>query len=161
VLIGAQHDIRYRRSMQRVERSIRIPAPPAEVFAYLSELDNLAEWQAGVTSARRTSGEELGVGATAVVTRELMGQRIDAPLTVTEYDPPRRLGIGSEVSGVKAKGILDLDEADDGRATDLTFAMEIRGSLLTSFMEPMIASAAGGDIEASLERLRGRFGTDA
>ncbi len=147
--------------MQRVERSIRIPAPPAEVFAYLSELDNLAEWQAGVTSARRTSGEELGVGATAVVTRELMGQRIDAPLTVTEYDPPRRLGIGSEVSGVKAKGILDLDEADDGRATDLTFAMEIRGSLLTSFMEPMIASAAGGDIEASLERLRGRFGPDA
>ena len=147
--------------MQRVERSIRIPAPPADVFAYLSELDNLAEWQAGVTSARRTSGEELGVGAAAVVTRELMGQRIDAPLTVTEYDPPRRLGIASEVSGVKAKGILDLDEADDGRATDLTFAMEIRGSLLTSFMEPMIASAAGGDIEASLERLRGRFGTGA
>ena len=147
--------------MQRVERSVRISAPPAEVFAYISELDNLAEWQAGVTSARRTAGEEMGVGATALVTRELMGQRIDAPLTVTEYDPPRRLGIGSEVSGVKAKGILDLAEADGGRATNLTFAMEIRGSLLTSFMEPMIASAAGGDIEASLERLRGRFGTDA
>lgn len=147
--------------MQRVERTIRIPAPRAEVFAYISELDNLAEWQAGVTSARRTSGDEMRVGATAIVTRELMGQRIDAPLTVTEYDPPRRLGIGSEVSGVKANGILDLGEADDGRTTDLTFSMEIRGSLLTSFMEPMIASAAGGDITSSLERLRDRFGRDA
>jgi carbon monoxide dehydrogenase subunit G len=159
--IGAQHDIGYRGSMQRVERSIRIPAPRAEVFAYISELDNLAEWQAGVTSARRTSGGEMRVGATALVSRELMGQRIDAPLTVTEYDPPGRLGIGSEVSGVKAHGTLDLAEADDGRATDLTFSMEIRGSMLTSFMEPMIASAAGGDIGASLERLRGRFGPDA
>jgi len=154
-------DIRYRRSMQRVERSVRIQAPPEEVFAYLSDLDNLAEWQAGVTSARRTSDGDMRVGATALVTRELMGQRMEAPLTVTELAAPHRLGIGSEVSGVKAQATLDLVGVDDGRATDLTFAMEIRGSMLTSFMEPMIAGAAGGDIEASLERLRGRFGPDA
>jgi hypothetical protein len=36
--------------------------------------------------------------------------------------------------------------------------MEIRGSMLTSFMEPMIAGAAGGEIDATLERLRARFG---
>jgi hypothetical protein len=35
--------------------------------------------------------------------------------------------------------------------------MEIRGSMLTRFMEPMIASAAGGDIEATLDRLKARF----
>jgi uncharacterized protein YndB with AHSA1/START domain len=146
--------------MQRVERTVRIAAPPAEVFAYLSDLDNLAEWQAGVTGARRTSQGEMRVGATALITRQLMGQRIDAPLTVTEHDPPRRLGIGSEVSGVKARATLQLAPTPQGEATDLTFAMEIRGSMLTAFMEPMIASAAGGDIEASLERLRGRFDAD-
>ncbi len=143
--------------MKRVERSIRIPAPPPVVFAYISDLDNLAEWQAGVTGARRTSDGEMGVGATALVRRELMGQRIEAPLRVTEYDPPLRMAIGSEVSGVKALGTLDLAGADDGKATDLTFAMEIRGSMLTAFMEPMIANAAGGDIGASLERLRDHF----
>jgi uncharacterized protein YndB with AHSA1/START domain len=162
VFIGAQHDIGYRRPMQRVERTARIPAPRDEVFAYVSDLDKLAEWQSGVTGARRTSDGELRVGATALVTRELLGQRIDAPLTVTEYEPPHRMAIGSEVSGVKARATLELTPAaDDGRATDLTFAMEIRGSMLTAFMEPMIANAAGGDIEASLERLRGRFGPDA
>ncbi|MGH2418462.1 MAG: SRPBCC family protein [Candidatus Limnocylindria bacterium] len=146
--------------MQRVERSTRIAAPPDEVFAYVSDLDTLAEWQSGVTAARRTSDGEMRVGATALVTRELMGQRIDAPLTVTEYDPPHRMVIGGEVSGVKASATLELAPVED-EATDLTFAMEIRGSLLTAFMEPMIASAAGGDIEASLERLRGRFGPNA
>ena len=146
--------------MQRVERTARIGAPPDELFAYVADLDNLAEWQSGVTSARRTSDGELGVGATALVTRELMGQRMEAPLTVTEYDPPHRLAIGSEVSGVRAAAIIDLKPTDGERATDVTFAMEIRGSLLTTFMEPMIASAAGGDIDASLQRLQSRFAPD-
>lgn len=142
--------------MQRVERSARIGASPATVFAYLADLNNLSEWQMGVSSAEQTSVGEMGVGSTARVARELMGQRIEAPLTVTEYDPPRRLVIASEVSGVKATGALDLTEAGDD-ATDLRFSMEIRGSLLTSFMEPMIARAAGGDIDASLERVKKKF----
>jgi uncharacterized protein YndB with AHSA1/START domain len=145
--------------MQRVERRAVIAASPAEVFAYLSDLENLPEWQMGVKSARATSEGGMRVGATALVARELMGQTIEAPLTITEYDPPRRLAIGSEVSGVRAHGTLDLAPAEDGAATDLSFAMEIRGSLLTTFMEPMIAGAAGGDIDASLKRLQQRFGT--
>jgi carbon monoxide dehydrogenase subunit G len=142
--------------MKRVERSARIGAPPEEVFAYLADLDNVAEWQTGVISAERTSPGEMGVGTTVQVVRELMGQRIVAPLTVTEYDPPRRMVIGSQVSGVKAQAELDIAPAGD-RETDLAFAMEIRGSMLTTFMEPMIAGAAGGDIDASLERLKKRF----
>ena len=143
--------------MKRVERHAVIGAPPAEVFAYISNLDNLSEWQMGVISAQQTSDGEMRLGATALVARELMGQRIEAPLTITDYDPPRRLSIGSEVSGVKAHGTLDLAPTQDGSATDLNFAMEIHGSMLTSFMEPMIAGAAGGDIDASLERLKQRF----
>jgi len=67
--------------------------------------------------------------------------------------------IASEVSGVKALAVLQLSPVDGG--TDLGFSMEIRGSGLTAFMEPMIAGAAGGDIEASMERLRERFATPA
>ncbi|HSK94730.1 MAG TPA: SRPBCC family protein [Candidatus Angelobacter sp.] len=143
--------------MQRVEGTARLAAPPDEVFAYLSDLDTLAEWQSGVTAAHRTSGGPMRTGATAEVTREMMGQRITAPLLVTAYEPPRRLGIASKVSGVEADALLELADADHGAATDLSFAMEIRGSGMTKFMEPMIAGAARGDIETSLERLRSRF----
>lgn len=143
--------------MQRVEGSARIAAPPAEVFAYLADLDNLAEWQSGVLEARRLTDGEIGPGTKLEVTRELMSQRLTAPLTVTEYEPPRLLVIGSEVSNVRVVATLALDEADDGVATDLAFAMEIRGSGFTSFMEPMIASAARKDVAASLERVAERF----
>ena len=143
--------------MQRVERTARIPAPPSEVFAYLADLDNLAEWQTGIVSAERVDDGPMRVGSSARVTRELMGQRLAVPLTVTDYEPPTRLGIASEVSGVKAAAMLELTPADGEVATDLAFAMEIRGSGMTSFMEPMIASAAKGDIESSLQRLTERF----
>jgi carbon monoxide dehydrogenase subunit G len=147
--------------MQRVERTARIPAPPAEVFAYLADLDNLAEWQSGIVSAERVDAGEMRVGSSAHVTRELMGQRLSVPLMVTEYEPPGRLGIGSEVSGVKAAALLELTPADDGAATDLSFAMDISGSGMTRFMEPMIAGAARGDIETSLAKLQARFAADA
>jgi uncharacterized protein YndB with AHSA1/START domain len=143
--------------MQRVERAARLPVPPSQVFAYLSDLGNLPEWMSGVTETRATSEGEMGIGTTAHVNREVMGQRISAPLTITEYEPPTRLAIASEVSGVRVLATLDLAEALD-ESTDLAFAMEIRGSGLTAFMEPIIAGAAGGDIDESLQRLRGRFG---
>lgn len=143
--------------MKQVERSARIGAPPAELFAYLADLDNLDEWMAGIVSAEVTSPGELGVGSTARVVRALGSQQVEAPLTVAEYDPPRSLVITSEVAGVSVAASLDLEPAAEA-ATDLRFAMEIRGSMLTRFMEPMIAGAAGGEIDASLERIRARFG---
>jgi len=146
--------------MQRVERTARILAPPSEVFAYLSDLDNLAEWQSGIVSAERVDTGPMRVGSSARVTRQLMGQRLDVPLTVTDYEPPSRLGIASEVSGVKAAAMLDLAAAEDGTATEISFAMDIRGSGMTSFMEPMIAGAARGDIDTSLQRLQARFSSD-
>jgi carbon monoxide dehydrogenase subunit G len=142
--------------MQRVERTARIGATPEEVFAYLADLDHLAEWQSGIVSARITSTGEVGVGTTATVMRELMGQRIETPLTVTAFDPPRGLVIATDVSGVKATASLDLSAADEG-ASDLRFGMEIRGSMLTSFLEPMIAGAAGGEIDASIARIQEHF----
>ena len=142
--------------MQRVERTATIGSPPAELFAYLADLDNLDEWMAGIVRAEVTSSGELGVGSTARVVRALGSQQVEAPLTVAEYDPPRRLVITSEVAGVGVAASLDLEPAAQ-EATDLRFAMEIRGSMLTRFMEPMIAGAAGGEIDATLERLRTRF----
>jgi uncharacterized protein YndB with AHSA1/START domain len=144
--------------MKRAERTATVGAPPAELFAYLADLDNLDEWMAGLVSAEVTSPGELGAGSTARVVRALGSQQVAALLTVAEYEPPRRLVITSEVSGVGVAASLDLEPAA-GEATDLRFAMEIRGSMLTRFMEPMIAGAAGGEIDVTLERIRSRFAT--
>ena len=142
--------------MKRVERVATIAAPPDELFAYLADLEHLNEWMAGIVSAEVTSPGEIGAGTTARVVRALGSQSVEAQLTVDEYDPPRHIVIGSEVSGVRIAASLDL-QPRDADATELQFAMEIRGSMLTRFMEPMIAGAAGGEIDVTLERIRTRF----
>lgn len=143
--------------MKRVERSARIAASPDVLFEFVADIDNIGEWQTGVERIERLTPGPIAAGSRARLVRTVMGQRIEAPLTIAEYDPPRRLAIESAMSGVKARGVLDLEPVDAGRATDLRFTMEIRGSLITSFLEPMVANAAGADVDASLERLRGRF----
>jgi carbon monoxide dehydrogenase subunit G len=142
--------------MKRIERTTTVTTPPEALFAYLADLGNLEEWMPGIVSAEVTSPGEIGAGSTARVVRSLGGQRVEALLTVAEYDPPRRLVITSEVSGVRVAAALDLVPTV-GDSTALRFGMEIRGSMLTRFMEPMIAGAAGGEIEATLERIRARF----
>jgi len=142
--------------MKRVERTATIATPPEALFAYLADLENLGEWMAGIVSADVTSPGEIGVGTTARVVRALGSQSVEAQLNVDEYEPPRHIVIGSEVAGVRIAASLDLEpDADD--STELRFAMEIRGSMLTRFMEPMIAGAAGGEIDMTLERIRARF----
>jgi carbon monoxide dehydrogenase subunit G len=144
--------------MQRVERTAVVDAPPDELFAYLSDLDRLAEWQSGVVSVQRTSSGPIDTGATAHLVRDLAGQRVEAPLTVSVYEPPRRLVIDTEASGIRASAGFTLVAADGSPAsTALTFAMEVRGSFMTRFLEGMIASAASSEIETSLARLRDRF----
>lgn len=143
--------------MKRVERTGNIPAPPERVFAYLADLENVREWQTGVTSVRVVTPGAMRAGSRAELVRDVMGQRIQAPLTITAFEPPSRLGIETKVSGVQARGLLELAAASGGEATDLRFSMEIRGSMLTTFLEPMIANAAVADIDASLERLRATF----
>jgi carbon monoxide dehydrogenase subunit G len=141
--------------VQRVERSAVVQARPDEVFAFIADLENLPAWQTGVVSARRTSTGPMGEGATALVVRELMGQRIEAPLAVTAYEPPGRLTVESNVSGVRATATLDVRPRDED--AEVTFAMQLRGSGFTALMEPVIARTAAGELEASLERLREHF----
>jgi carbon monoxide dehydrogenase subunit G len=146
--------------VRRVERSVEVAAPPEGVFAYLASIDNLAEWQSGMRSVRQTSPGPIGVGTTAFIVRELAGQRIEAPLRVTAFDPPRRLALTSEAHGVRLDASLDIAEREPG-GSRLTYRAEITASGFMRFMEPMIASTAEADLAESLRRIRDRFSQSA
>jgi carbon monoxide dehydrogenase subunit G len=142
--------------VRRVERSVEVAAPPERVFAYLASIDNLAEWQSGMRSVRQTSPGSVGVGTTAFTVRELAGQRIEAPLRITAYDPPRRLALTSEAHGVRLEAELEIAALEPG-GSRVTYRAEITASGFMRFMEPMIASTAEADLADSLRRIRERL----
>jgi carbon monoxide dehydrogenase subunit G len=142
--------------MRRAERSTEVPASPERVFDYLASIDNVAEWQSGIRAVEQTSSGAVGVGTTAVIDRTLAGQRITAPLRITEFERPTRLALTSEASGVRVDAAMQLDTLGADRSR-LTYRVEISASGFMRFMEPMIASTAEADIEESLRRIRERF----
>jgi uncharacterized protein YndB with AHSA1/START domain len=139
--------------MRRVEAGITIAAPPAEVFAFVADLANLPRWQTGIVSAERTSPDPVGVGSTARVVRDMAGQSLTVDLSITEFDPGRRLALASQASGVSVTATLEMEAADEGTAA--RSGIEIKaGSVFMAPLEGIIANAAAGELASGLERLR-------
>jgi len=139
--------------MRRVQRTAQIAAPPAEVYAFLAEPANLPRWQAGIVAAERTSPPPTAVGSTARVVLELMGQQVNAEITVREADPPRRLALAASVSGMGIVASLDLTPHDGG--TEITLASEVRAeNIFMAPLERMVTDSAERDLDASLTRLQ-------
>ncbi len=152
--------VRYRDEVKQLEQTERIAADTAALWAFLVDLDNLPRWQSGVESVELLTPGPIGVGSVAHVRRSLMGQALAVDLRVTRLEVERLLSLASEASGFKVEATLSLRPADG--TTDLTFGMSVGAT--NPFMgavEGMVASAAGQDISASLDRLRTLFGDEA
>ena len=123
------------------------------VFDFVADLSNLPRWQSGIVSAELTSPPPVGVGSTAHVVRELMGQRLAVDLAVTAYEPGRRLALASAVSGIRIDAILELEPVSAG--TVARFSMDIQAqNVFMKPMEGMVAGAASSDLATSLDRLQ-------
>jgi uncharacterized protein YndB with AHSA1/START domain len=139
--------------MRRVEAGTTIAAPPAEVFAFVADLANLPRWQTGIVSAERTSPDPVGVGSTARVVRDLGGQSLTVDLSITDFEPGRRLALASQASGVSVTVTLEMEAVDGGTAA--RSGIEIKaGSVFMAPLEGIIANAAASELASGLERLR-------
>lgn len=146
--------------MRRVEGAVFIPAPPAEVYAFLAEPANVPRWQTGVVSSERTSPAPTVTGSTGRVVLEVMGQRVTADTRVLEAVPDRRLALTTSVSGMSVRGSLDLEAAEGG--TKVTFSSEVKAeSIFMAPLERMVTDAVEKDLESSLARLKAALAADA
>lgn len=139
--------------MREAQRSAEIARPAAEVFTFLADLENLPRWQSGVLRAELTTPAPLGVGSRAVVERRMFGQQLLADIVVTVYEPPHRIVLQTEASGISVEASVTVQELDERRCR-VTFGMAMEAaSFFMKALEPMVAEAAEADIEASLSRL--------
>jgi uncharacterized membrane protein len=83
----------------KVKHSVFINLPAEEIFAYLSDLENLVDWSSVTIAVRKSSLRAIGVGATVRSTIRLLGRWLDITLEVVECEPGRYLTIKS-ISGV-------------------------------------------------------------
>ncbi len=59
--------------MPQVSKSVLIPRPPKEVFDYLANFENTADWDPGVAEAVKLSPGEAELGSTFDLVKKLKG----------------------------------------------------------------------------------------
>ena len=127
----------------RAELTIEIERPPDEVFAFMTDVSHLPEWQAGVKSAERRDGriEEA---------RSIFGRELHTTLEIVEEEPPRVFTLRALDSPVPFTVRHELEPADGG-GTRLTVTAD---SDVPGFAAGLLARRAERQFRKDFERLK-------
>jgi uncharacterized protein YndB with AHSA1/START domain len=134
----------------KVEHSVEIERPAEEVFAWLTDLGRLPEWQASVIESRAEG--PLGEGSRIRERRRLLGHEAETELEVETFEPGRRLALST------LRGPIDLSvdhvlEEVDGRTT-LHVTAEARPGGVLRFAGPAMAARARHELRRDFGRLK-------
>ena len=142
--------------MARTEHTVVVERPPDEVFAFLTDLSSVPEWQSGAVEEREPEGEvSVGVGTKYVEVLKFLGRQFEATIEVTEYEPGRRFSIKT-LSGPIPFRVQHTLEPSNGGGTKLHVTLEGEPGGLFKIAEPLVMRNAQRQVAndfATLKRL--------
>lgn len=95
-----------------------------EVFAYLADFANAAEWDPGVVEAERLSESDPTLGTRFRVVTSTLGSRQTLEYEVTDWDPPHRLVLVGTTSRLRSIDTLTFATTDAG-GTRVTYHADL------------------------------------
>ena len=134
------------------ELTIEIARTPEDVFAYLTDVANLTEWQSGVHSAEIEGGGEPRAGSRILESRHLLGRELRTTLEISEHEPPRLFALRALDSPVPFTVRHELEPSGDG--TRLRVVGEGDAGLLPGFAAGIMARRAEKQFRKDFERLK-------
>ena len=135
----------------RVERSIVIARPPAEVFAYISDVRNDPSWHTDVQEVR-SSTEDVRVGTVFDVrVKPSMGVS-KGTMTVARLEPGRLVEFRGDM-GKMAPTVTNICDPD-GAGTRVVRRVELEPPGAMRLMSPLIARMIGKSNEGFLANLK-------
>lgn len=123
--------------MTTISKSVFVARPADEVFAYLADFSNTAEWDPGVVEAHRTSSGPVGFGSTFDLVTLFRGRRVPVSYEVTAYEPSNRVVlVGRNKSFV---GTDDIGVSREGSGTRVTWNAEFQMKGLAKLLQPFLS----------------------
>jgi carbon monoxide dehydrogenase subunit G len=138
--------------MTRVDFSLQIRRPPADVFAYLTDVDNIREWQPATEDVLRDTEGPVEVGTSYVQAMRMIGRRLETRIEVTAVDPPSLFAIRTTGGPVNFSVAHHLEPVDEGTRLRVEGEGEAGGALKLG--GGLAVRAAGHELRKSFERLK-------
>lgn len=104
-----------------------INRPVQEVFDFMTNPANFAQWQSGTKSAIWASEGPVGVGSIFNSIGEMMGREMKMDLEITQWSPPTVWGIKGQTGPMKFGAISKFELKDGGTQVTQTFEGEVGG----------------------------------
>ncbi len=140
-----------------IVETIDIARPPADVFAYLDQLDRHGEWQEQIVAVKIGTDGPTGVGSRATETRRVPGGNREFTYEVTEHDPPHRFAFRGVDGPVRPVGTVTVEPIGDGSGSRVTLEFDLVGKGPGKLVAPMARREARRQIPKDQVRLKERL----
>jgi len=107
----------------RFELSVEITRKPADVFAYLTDLSKLPEWQSSAISAQTDGLVQQGTRIRE--RRKFAGRDVRTELEVVTYQPPHRFDVKSRGGPVSFEIRHALEPTNGGTRLEVEVAVNV------------------------------------
>ena len=115
--------------MATFENTVMIARPIEDVFAFLSDLENIPKWNYAIVETRKVSEGPVGVGTIYRQVRSVPS-RSEERLEITTYNPPRQLEIRGQLGPFRSRLFYALDATGEG--TWVTNTVEFSSAVLAA-----------------------------
>jgi uncharacterized protein YndB with AHSA1/START domain len=123
-----------------------------DVFAFLSDLENIPKWNYAIVQTRKISEGPIGVGTIYHQVRSVPS-RSEERLEITTYDRPRQLDIRGQLGPFASRLFYALDATGEGTWVTNTVEVELRGRLLGRVAVPRVREAVAANLRKLKELL--------
>ena len=136
----------------RFSEQIVVARPAAEVFRYIAEFENTAEWDPGIAEARKVTDGPVRVGSEFDVVALFRGKRQRFRYRVTELENGRRIVLAGD--GEKATSVDSIAVEPAGAGSRISYTAEIRLKGLRRIAEPLLKPMLARTGEEALAGLK-------
>lgn len=139
--------------MIRVEQSIVINRPLAEVFAFAADPANDSRWNEPIIATRLLTAGPVGAGAVFQHTVCFLGRRFETTVEVTAYEPNARACVRTIGGPLRSTGCRLFEAAGEG-ATRLTITVSGEAVGLFRLAAALAAPAVERQLAHAVARLK-------
>jgi hypothetical protein len=137
--------------MAGLQQSVVVNRPPAEVFTFVSDLENDPPWS-GAAELRRTSPGPLGVGTTFRQRDRFLGRPLELSMAVVGYQSNHQIALRATSRGLSLAGARTVQPV--GAATRLTVTGGGHARGVLRLAEPLLVAAGRRRLRRQLGSLK-------
>jgi uncharacterized membrane protein len=137
----------------KVAQNVVINLPAGEIFAYVAEFENLADWSGAVIAVRKSPSGAIHVGTTVLITIRFLGRWVQSTYEVVECEPGHHITLKS-IAGIAPCVFNFLFEPLEAGRTRLSFEAVIQQGAYLGLAGQTAASATRRQIEHDLLTLK-------